>query len=321
MDIRPLAVCITGPTATGKTGAAIAVCQSLRGEVLSMDSMQIYQRMTIGTAAPTVDEMGDIPHHLFGYVDPACEYSVAEYQKDALKTLDDVLARDRLPVFCGGTGLYLQSISRPLRFSQQAGESDVRERLHRELDEPGGTQKLYKRLAVVDPMSASRLHMNNTRRVIRALEVYELTGQSMSSRENEWEGETDRDWLIYALRWQRETLARRIDERVERMFAQGLVDEVASLLRSGVLPDARAMQAIGYKEVVVMLRGDCSLQEAMEAIKIHTRQYAKRQITWLQRDPRVQWIDLSEYPNSQVMHAAIIKDIVRYQEKKNAKHS
>ncbi len=321
MGERPLAVCVTGPTATGKTEAAVAICQALNGEVLSMDSMQIYRHMIIGTAAPTPPEMGGIPHRLFGYVDPSRAYSVAEYQADASNALADVAARDKLPVFCGGTGLYLQSVSRPLSFSRQAGESEIRERLTRELEEPGGIKKLHDRLARIDPQSAAQIHMNNTRRVIRALEIYELTGHPMSSRTNEWEGEADRDWLIYALTWPRETLARRIDARVDRMFSQGLALEVASLLDRGIGLDAQAMQGIGYKEVIPLVRGECSGEEAMEAVKVHTRQYAKRQLTWLRRDSRVKWFDLSKHPNPETVHGFIIQDIVHHQETKHVKHS
>ncbi len=315
---RPLVVCVTGPTATGKTESAVAVCEAICGEVISMDSMQIYSELAIGTAKPTPEETRGIPHHLIGHVPPSAAYAVAEYQRDALRVLDGVLARGKLPVFCGGTGLYLHAVSHPLRFGEAAGESAVRERLTREIEAPDGPGKLHARLAAVDPESAARLHINNTRRIVRALEIYELTGKPMSERDNEWEAEPAQDWLIFALTWPRETLIRRIDARVDRMIARGLVDEVRGLLASGIPTGAQAIQAIGYKEIVAMLGGACGLPEAVQAIKTHTRQYAKRQMTWLRRDLRVRWVDLSAYDGQDAVHRALIAQIVQHQEERHA---
>lgn len=312
---KPLVVCITGPTATGKTDASIAVCKALDGEVLSMDSMQIYEDCVIGTATPTAAEKQGVPHHLQSFVPPGMAYSVADYQRDASGAMQDVLARGMLPVFAGGTGLYLQAISHPLSFTKAGEDAKIRAELHARAKEPGGAAALHTELASVDPVSASRLHPNNTRRVIRALEVFYVTGIPMSAQTNDWEAEPEQDWLIFALNWPRETLYGRINLRVDEMARAGLVAEVEGLLARGVPPASQTMQAIGYKEIVEMLEGKCTRGEAMERIKMNTRRYAKRQLTWLRRDDRVRWIDLSEYESKTVAQAAIIREITQYKEK------
>lgn len=319
--MKPLVVCITGPTATGKTDAAVTVCQALGGEVLSMDSMQVYTGMDIGTAKPSVAEMGGVPHHLLSCVPPDTAYSVAAYQQDARAAMSRILQRRKLPVFAGGTGLYLQAVSRPLTFATATGDTEVRKALEAELAAPDGAHQLHARLAAVDPETACRLHPNNTRRVVRALEVYLTTGQPMSAQSGEWEGESDEDWLIFALSWPREVLYRRIDARVDRMLSAGLVEEVRQLLAGGIPPQAQSMQAIGYKEIVAALDGICAMDEATEAIKRNTRRYAKRQITWLRRDPRVQWVDLSSFGDTAAVHSALIKMIEAYGEKRQNGHN
>ena len=309
-----MVVAIAGPTATGKTEAAVAVCEALGGEVLSMDSMQIYRRMSIGTAKPTAAEMRGIPHHLLSFVEPGAAYSAAEYQRDAMAVMGDVLSRGRLPVFAGGTGLYLQAVSHPLAFGAAGGRSETRARLEEEAREPGGPQRLFERLAMADPGSAARLHANNTRRVIRSLEVYELTGQPISVMHTDWEAEPEQDFIIFALNWPREALYRRIETRVDRMMEAGLIGEVRALLASGVPPGCQAMQAIGYKEMVTMLSGGCTREAAVEAIKRNSRRYAKRQLTWLRRDARVRWVNLEAYGDASEMHGEMIARIREYGE-------
>lgn len=306
---KPFVVCITGPTATGKTAAAVAVCRALTGEVLSMDSMQIYQQLEIGTARPSIAEQDGIVHHLLSYVSPQTPYTVAEYQKDAREVMADVLRRGSLPVFAGGTGLYLQAVSRPLGFTEAGFDPSIREELERMAGQPDGAQRLYDRLAAVDPASAAKLHPNNQRRVIRALEVYAQTGVPMSRQTREWEAEPQEDWLIFALTAPRELLYERINARVDAMVRAGLVEEVRGLLAQGVPPECQAMQAIGYKEIVAALNGDSSLADAIEQIKQNTRRYAKRQLTWLRRDSRVHWLDIAEYDDSPALHNVVIARI------------
>lgn len=315
MNNKPLVVCITGPTATGKTDAAVSVCLALDGQVISMDSMQVYRGFTIGTAKPTVREMAGVPHHMISRIPPDASYTVAEYQRDARDVMEGLLDRRLLPVFCGGTGLYLQAVSHPLTFTGASGGGKVRQELQRRAEEPGGPQKLHAYLAVVDPNSAHHLHVNNTRRVVRALEVYLTTGAPMSEQNGEWTAAPEEDWLIFALEWPRDQLYERINARVDRMLYQGLIDEVRMLLAQGVPETAQAMQAIGYKEIVAMLAGRCTEAEAVEAIKMNTRRYAKRQLTWLRRDERVQWIDASAYRTQMSLHNDIIDRIKAYEEK------
>jgi len=305
---RPLRICITGPTATGKTDAAVAVCRAIRGEVVSMDSMQIYQGLSIGTAKPTQAEMGGVPHHLLSFAPPQRAYTVAEYQRDARTSAADIAYRGRIPVFCGGTGLYLQAVSRPLTFAAAHGAEGVREALQREAAEPGGPETLYARLLGADPASAERLHPGNLRRVIRALEVQALTGEPMSARRAEWDAEPEERWLIFALTFLREALYARIDARVDRMIAQGLEEEVRGLMDSVPL-DAQAMQAIGYRDMVQVIRGESTLEDAIDRMKRNSRRYAKRQLTWLRRDPRVRWVDVSAFESADLVAAFLIDQI------------
>ncbi len=317
---KPFVVAIAGPTATGKTAAAVSVAKALGGEVLSMDSMQIYRGLSIGTAAPTAEEMQGVPHHLLGFRPPETPYSVAEYQRDARQAMADVLARGRLPVFTGGTGLYLQAVSHPLRFTESGGDSAVRQRLQQEAEAPEGPQKLLMRLAVVDPESAQRLHQNNTRRIIRALEVFEQTGRAMSESNTDWREQPDEHWLIFALTMPRDALRKRIAARVDAMLSRGLIDEVRALLSGGVPRDAQALQAIGYKEIIAMLDGQLTEKEAVEAIRTHTAQYAKRQMTWLRGDPRVRWLDVTDYPDTETLHTALAQWIRNEMERIHAEH-
>lgn len=312
--MKPLAICIAGPTATGKTQAAVAVAKALQGEVISMDSMQIYQSMDIGTAKASLEEMRGVPHHLLSFVPPENNYTVADYQQDAKACMQDILSRGCLPIFAGGTNLYLQAVSRPLAFTEAKGSPEFRLALEKEAEKPGGAQRVWEQLREIDPIRASELHVNNTRRVIRALEVFHITGQRMSEQSQHWEAEPDEDWLIYALTWPREVLYDRVNRRVDIMAKAGLFEEVAGLLAAGVRPDAQSMKAIGYKEVVAALTGQCTRDEAIETIKLNTRHYAKRQLTWLRREARVCWVDLSQFADMQAVHAHLISDIIKHRE-------
>ncbi len=316
IEKKPLVAAIVGPTATGKTDAAVSLCLALGGEAISMDSMQIYQRLTIGTAKPTPEEMRGVPHHLLSFVPPDTPYTVQEYQRDARAKMTDVLARGNLPVFVGGTGLYLQAVSRPLNFAQAGETSTVRECLQHEAETSGGPEALHCRLASVDPETAARLHVNDIRRVIRALEVYETTGTPMSAGRTEWDADSAEDWAIFALSWPREVLYTRINQRVDIMLQRGLLNEVESLLRSGLSPETQAMRAIGYQEFVAYFQGHCTLEDAVGRVKMNSRRYAKRQMTWFRRDARVQWISLDQYNEPEAVHQAIIGRVRTLQEER-----
>lgn len=317
MTAKPLVIAIAGPTATGKTDAAVAVCKALDGEVISMDSMQIYKGFDLGTAKPDAAEMNGIAHHMLSFVPPSERYSVAQYQQDARSIMKDILSKNRLPVFAGGTGLYLQAVGHPLSFTQAVGTDALRSELEAEAAGPDGVMRLHRRLEAIDPKAAARLHPNNTRRVIRALEVCLQTGRPISDQQGDWEAESEEDWLVFALTWPREVLYARINHRVDLMVEAGLIEEVASLLEQGVPRNAQAMQAIGYKEIVQLLDGNTSRADAIETLKRNTRRYAKRQLTWLRRDSRVRWIDVSSFSSAQALHQDLIHQIAVYKEKRD----
>lgn len=300
---KPRLIAIAGATASGKTAAAVRLCQRIGGEIVSCDSMQVYRGMNIGTAKPADAERGGIAHHMIDVVVPAENYSVPAFREQAGAVIEDIIARGKRPVLCGGTGLYIDALTRPMAFSEESDEA-LREELKAIALEPGGKARLHAMLAAVDPESAQRLHENDVRRVVRAIEIHRLTGRTMTEQmalDRAREG--DYRVQLFALEWPREALYARINRRVDQMMAQGLVKEVEGLLRQGVPPDSTAMQALGYKEIAAALNGLCTIEEAVEAIKLGTRHYAKRQLTWLRRDGRARWIpaenrDLDEIVNT-----------------------
>ena len=278
-------LCVVGPTASGKTAVGVRLAERLGGEVVSCDSMQIYRGMKIGTAAPTDEETRGIPHHLIGFCDPRRNYSAADYVGDAARVISDIAERGKLPVIVGGTGLYLDSLLFIGSFSEAGEDPAIREELFRIAREEGPSA-LHSMLREIDPEAAEKIHENNVKRVVRAIEVYRLTGKTKT--------EADRDALSPAPRYDatvvtldfedRATLYERIDRRVDRMFEDGLEDEVRGLLERGELPDgSTAAQAIGYRETAAMIRGLTGRDEAIELIKKNTRNYAKRQLTWFRR--------------------------------------
>ncbi len=283
-------VVITGPTASGKTALGVALCQKLHGEVVSADSMQIYRRMTIGTAKPTPEEMQNIPHHMIDVAEPEENWSVARYVEEAAACVEDILARGKLPVIVGGTGLYIDSLLSGRTFAGGEVNDALRQELSERYDEIGA-RGLLGELRKVDPERAEKLHPGDKKRIVRALEVFILTGKTIT--------EHDRETKAIPPRWEsaklaldfesRQTLYDRIDRRVDDMFARGLMDEVRALLSSGVPESCTAMQAIGYKEAVEALRGACSEAEARARIQQESRRYAKRQLTWFRRDKEIEW--------------------------------
>ena len=286
-------IVICGPTASGKTAVAVEICLALGGEVVSADSMQIYRGMDIGTAKPNLEETRGVAHHLLDIAEPGEAYSVAAYREKAIEAIEDIFTRGRTPVICGGTGLYIDALTRPLGFSAQGDES-VRRPLEEIAAQEGGKERLHAMLREVDPESAERLHVNDMRRVVRALEIYQLTGRTLSEqRALDLKRESAYMGRLYGLSWPREELYARIDQRVDQMMADGLVKEVETLLSGGLHGRATAMQGIGYKEIARALAGECSMAEAVERVKQATRNYAKRQLTWFRRDERVTWIEAS----------------------------
>ena len=286
---KPLLPVVAGPTASGKTAVAAALCLLIGGEVVSADSMQIYRGMDVLSAMPSREEMRGIAHHLLGFVDPARRYTADAYREDARRCIAQIRARGRQPVLCGGTGLYINAVTRPMSFSMQSDET-MHDALMAMGVTPEGRRRLHEMLSAVDPDSAARLHENDVRRVSRAIEIYRLTGITQTEhtrRDRERAG--DYNEVLFALDWPRDVLYSRIDRRVDRMLTQGLVDEVRRLLRDENAHPT-ATQAIGYKEIAAALRGEISMDEAVRWTKQATRNLAKRQLTWFKHDERVIWI-------------------------------
>ncbi len=280
---------ITGPTATGKTALGVWLALHLGGEVVSADAMQVYRGMVIGTAAPTEAERKGVRHHLIGTADPRENYSVGRYVEEASACIDDILRRGRLPILVGGTNLYIDSLLRGIEFSDF--DPELREKLEADYARLGG-EAMLERLQAVDPERAALLHPNDRKRILRALEVYETTGETITAHDKATRRQPPRyESCRIALSFEdREDLYRRIDARADGMMKAGLVREVQALLASGVPENSTAMQAIGYKEIAAALRGEISLEEAAEQVKQSSRRYAKRQLSWLRRDPDLHWI-------------------------------
>lgn len=290
MGEKPAVIAVAGPTASGKSDLGLALARWLDGEIICMDSMQIYRRMDIGTAKPTAQERALVPHHMLDVADPTEAYAVADYAVAAERVIAEILSRGRVPILVGGTGLYLKALMDGLSLGGAGGDERLRAELNALADEPGGKERLHARLAAVDPETAARLHPNDRRRVIRAIEVYEQTGVPMS-RQNHAAQDRPFRVLPLALDWPRDLLYARLEARVHRMMEMGLLSEVRALLESGVAPTAQSMQGIGYKELIPVVMGQGDVNRAVWEIIVHTRHYAKRQGTWLRAEPRCVWLD------------------------------
>jgi len=285
----PLLV-IVGPTAAGKTAVAVECCLALGGELVSADSMQVYRHLDIGTSKPTPEERRGIPHHCLDLVEPDEEYSVARYQADAGAAITDIHARGKLPVLCGGTGLYIRAVLYGLDLPIAAADWDLRARLEDEAQRHGA-QALHDRLRQVDPVAAARIHPHNVRRVVRALEVYVLTGRPISSHHRLDQAPPAKyNVLAFGLNLPRGELYRRIDARVEAMMARGLLEEVRRLADRGYSQDMTSMKGLGYRQLAQHLRGEATLEAAVRLIKRDTRHYARRQLTWFRAEPDLRWI-------------------------------
>ena len=283
-------VVVCGPTASGKTALSIALAKAFGGEVVSADSMQIYRGMDIGTAKPTLEEREGIPHHMLDVAEPGESYSVSRYVQEATACVEDILSRGKLPIVCGGTGLYIDGLIRGTDFQPAGTDNGIREELEKEWEEQGA-EAMMARLAAVDPDSAERLHLSDKRRILRALEVWLATGETITAHNARTKAIPPRfEAVMIGLNTQpRDILYGRIDRRVDVMLEQGLLQEVQTLLEKGLL-EGTAAQAIGYKELLAHFRGEMTLDAAADLIRQKSRNYAKRQLTWFRRDERVKWI-------------------------------
>jgi len=291
---------ILGPTSSGKTAVSVKAAKSLNGEVISCDSMQIYRGMDILTQAPLRGEMEDIPHHMVRVIDPREEYDAALFRDQARKIIERIIAKGAIPIISGGTGLYVKSLVDGI-FKAPGKNEMFREQLKKEAEEKGAVH-LHARLAKVDSDSAKKLHHNDLKRVIRAMEVYEITGKKLSDKSRETEGIASfYECRMFGMDLPREILYERVNAAVDKMFIDGLVDEVKGLIGKGL--GRTACQALGIKEISCFLNDEISLEEAAEELKKNTRRYAKRQLTWFRADDRIEWIDANRDPSE------VVKDI------------
>lgn len=287
---RPLVI-LTGPTAVGKTALSIALAKAINGEIVSADSMQVYRHMDIGSAKIKTEEMAGVPHHLIDVLEPTEAFNVVVFQKLAKEAMEEIYGRGRIPILVGGTGFYIQAVLYDIDFT----ENDEDTALRRELEEIAkieGPDVLYGRLKAVDPASCESIHAHNVKRVIRALEFYEKTGQPISAHnEAQRQNVSPYRFAYFVLNDRREEIYKRIDLRVEQMVAAGLADEVRQLKEMGCTKDMVSMQGLGYKEILRYLEGELTLEEAVYLIKRDTRHFAKRQLTWFRREKDVIWLE------------------------------
>ncbi len=286
---KPKVIVICGPTASGKTALSIELAKKINGEIISSDSMQIYKYMDIGTAKPSEEEKQGIPHHLIGFVEPNQRYSVADFKKDAETAIDEVLKKGKIPIVVGGTGLYIDSLIYGIEYQDIKLDEKYRQELEKRAEEEG-LEKLYKEAQEIDPQAMEKISPNDKKRILRVLEIYKATGKNKTEQEKESrKKEVKYDYKVFAINWDRAVLYERINKRVDNMIEQGLIEEVKKLLEKyNQFPTA--MQGLGYKEVVEYLQGDTSKEEMIEKIKMETRRYAKRQITWFKKNKQTIWI-------------------------------
>ncbi len=291
---KPLIV-LTGPTAVGKTSLSIALAKAADAEIISADSMQVYKHMDIGSAKITEEEMEGVPHYLIDVLEPSEEFHVVRFQKMAKEAMEKIYSKEKIPILTGGTGFYIQAVVKDIDFSQDTEKSSVRAELEKTAEEKGGAY-LHQLLEQKDPESAQKIHPNNIKRVIRALEYYELTGEKISLH-NEREGEklSPYNTAYFVLNDRRDRLYERIDRRVDQMLEKGLVEEVRRLAQMGYTRDMVSMQGLGYKEILAYLEGECTLEEAVYILKRDTRHFAKRQLTWFRREKDVIWVNKPDF--------------------------
>lgn len=304
---RPLVI-LTGPTAVGKTELSIGLAKQLNGEIISADSMQIYKGMDIGTAKITKEQMGGIRHYLIDELEPSEEFNVAVFQKRCKEAMEEIYARQKLPILVGGTGFYIQSVLYDIDFEATQTESAYREELN-QYAKTYGNQALHQKLEQIDTASAQAIHYNNVKRVIRALEYYKQTGNKISEHNrSQKQKEPAYDFRYYVLSLPREILYARIDQRVDTMRKEGLVQEVENLLKQGCHKEMVSMQGLGYKEIIDALEGRDTMTHAFEKIKQETRHFAKRQLTWFRREKEVFWLEKENFATAQELLEYVVQD-------------
>ena len=286
---KPKVIVICGPTASGKTSLSISLAKKINGEIVSCDSMQIYKEMDIGSAKPTVEEMQEIKHYFVDFVSPEKRYSVSEYKEDASKAIEEIINKGKTPIIVGGTGLYLNSLIYNIQYNEMEVDLNYRRELEKEAEEYG-LEVLYNRAKEIDPEAMEKVSANDKKRITRVLEIYNATGRNKTELEKKSRKEVPYNYLIFGINMERSILYDRINKRVDIMLEQGLIEEVKNLINKySNMPTA--MQGLGYKEVKEFLDGNISKEEMIEKIKMETRRYAKRQITWFKRIKNIIWLD------------------------------
>ena len=300
MDKKPLII-LTGPTSVGKTSLSIALAKAVNGEIISADSMQVYKHMNIGTAKISPEEMKGVTHYLIDELEPDDDFNVVRFQQLAKHYMEQIYAKNKIPILVGGTGFYIQAVLFDIDFTENESDSSYRLELEQLLEEKGA-EYLHEMLAKVDPGSAEVIHMNNSKRVIRALEYLHLTGNKISEHnEEQRQKESPYQFCYFVLNKDRAKLYETINKRVDQMVEQGLLQEVQSLAAKGYTRDLVSMQGLGYKEILSYLDGKCSLEEAIEILKRDTRHFAKRQLTWFKREKEVTWVNKDQFPSEEVL--------------------
>lgn len=298
-------VIIAGPTAVGKTKLSIELAKRIGGEIISADSMQVYKGMDIGTAKVSRDEMQGIPHHLIDILDPHEDFNVVEFAKRAKQIVHELHEKDKIPIVVGGTGFYIQSLLYDIDFTENDNDMSFRHALEKEAEEKG-PEHLHERLKLVDPEAAESIHPNNVKRVIRALEFYEKSKGKISDHNKEQRAKSSPyEYHYFALTNERNVIYDNIEKRVDLMISEGLIDEVKALLDNGVKRDRVSMQGLGYKEIAAFLDNEITLEDAIYILKRDTRHFAKRQITWLKREPDVVWFDKSKMTDTEILNKMI----------------
>lgn len=286
---KPKVIVICGPTASGKTSLSISLAKKINGEIVSCDSMQIYKEMDIGSAKPTVEEMQEIKHYLVDFVSPEKRYSVSEYKEDASKAIEEIINKGKTPIIVGGTGLYLNSLIYNIQYNEMEVDLNYRRELEKEAEEYG-LEVLYNRAKEIDPEAMEKVSANDKKRITRVLEIYNATGRNKTELEKKSRKEVPYNYLIFGINMERSILYDRINKRVDIMLEQGLIEEVKNLINKySNMPTA--MQGLGYKEVKEFLDGNISKEEMIEKIKMETRRYAKRQLTWFRKIENIEWLD------------------------------
>lgn len=290
---KPKVIVICGPTASGKTALSIELAKKINGEIISCDSMQIYKYMDIGTAKPTLEEQKEVKHHMIDFVEPNQRYSVAEYKKDAEKSIEEILLKGKTPIIVGGTGLYVDSLIYGIEYPEIELDEEYRKQLEKEIKEKG-LESLYNKAKEIDSKAMEKISPNDKKRIMRVVEIYKATGKTKTEQEIESRThEVKYDYKVFAIKMDREKLYERINKRVDMMIEKGLIEEVQNILKKyDKFPTA--MQGLGYKEVVEYLEGKKTKEEMIDKIKMQTRRYAKRQITWFKKNKQTIWIENNE---------------------------